>query len=116
MTNVNAEISPSRSAERQVCMALYEDFGRNDYYRPEQFSSEADDAEQAYRNDLLSYDEDVGGYTPNYGDPTVSEARDALVELFHVSWSDDLEEWFRNTYRKRLVAKSLPVWEVLHLI
>lgn len=104
------------SFNRPVCMALYEDLGRNDYYRPEQFSGEAEDAERAYRDDLLSYDEDEGGYSPNYEDPAVGEARDALAELFHMNWSDDLEDWFRNKYRKRLAAKSLPVWEALALV
>lgn len=104
------------SLSRPVRMALYEDLGRNDYYRPERFSSEADDAKRAHRNDLLWYHEDDGGYSPNYEDPAVSEARDALTDLFDVSWSEDLKGWFRNNHRKRFAAKSLPVWEALDLV
>lgn len=99
-----------------VRMALYEDVGRSDCFRPETFSSDAEDAEQAYREDLLTYDDDNVGYSPNYEDPAVGDAQEALLDLFQVNWGDELQEWFRGKYQKRLAVKSLPVWKVLHLV
>jgi hypothetical protein len=105
-----------RLLSRAVRLALYEDLGRSEYYRPDAFSSDAEDAERAQRDDLLAYDEDDGGYTPNYDDPAMGDAREALVSLLHSHWSDDFEQWFRTKYRKRWAANSLPVWDALKLV
>lgn len=100
---------------RPVRRAIYENFGNGDFYRPED-PYEAEEAEKARKNDLLTYDEDAGGYEPNYSDPSVGKAFEAVEEVFSSDWKGDLEDWFRSHYKKNFVARSQAVWEALNLM
>ncbi|MFI5706342.1 hypothetical protein [Kribbella sp. NPDC051620] len=99
-----------------VTEAIYEERGRGELFRPEQFSTQQDEAEAALRDDLLKYDEDNGGYYLNTDDPEIEKAIDSVGELFDRQWSDEVESWFRTTYGKRLSVKVRATWAALDLL
>ena len=115
------EVVAQAASEAMACLssavrrALYEDLGQGQSYQPDESSGDLEDAERARREDLLAYDEDEG-YSPNYKDPQVAEARYALDELFYGDWSGDFGGWFQERYRKRWTAESLTVWKALGLV
>lgn len=105
-----------RSLSPGVRNAIYEELGQEELYRPEQHSSYQDDAEAAFRDDLLKYDDDNGGYYLNTEDPTMEEAVEAVTELFTTEWDEEVHAWFRKTHRKRLAMDVRAAWVALHLL
>jgi hypothetical protein len=113
---VEAAHDALRGFTNGVREAIYEELGQGELFHPEQFSSHQDDAEVALRDDLLKYDEDNGGYYLNMDDPEIEEAADAVNELFDRDWGEEVETWFKSTYKKRLSVKVRATWAALDLL
>jgi len=96
--------------------AIYEELGQRKLFRPDQFGSHQEDAEIALRDDLLKYDEDNGGYYLNTDDPGIEEAVGAVNELFDRDWGEEVEQWFKSTYKKRLSVRVRAIWVALDLL
>jgi hypothetical protein len=115
-----AAVEVARDALRDLTYgvreAIYEELGQEELFRPDQFSNHHEQAEAALRDDLLKYDEDESGYYLNMDDPTIDTAVEALNELFDRNWGEEVESWFKRTYKKRLSVKVRPTWAALDLL
>lgn len=112
-----AKVSVARFS-RVVQQALYEDIGNNELLRihplEDRDSSEA--AQAAVRRDELKYDDDESGYYPNRDDESITEAFEAITDLFEYKWSDHFLAAWAKDHKKKFKSSSLPVWEALGLM
>lgn len=104
-------ISPLPLAVRN---ALYEEYGRDDAYWPQEYDFA--DADEALRDSYLKKHDDDSPYQLNTENPDVSDALNALADLFERDWRKPVEERFKREYRTGFDKANRQAWKALGLL